>query len=133
LLARAFGGVDALDVLARLKDRDVSLHMIDLGGDVTGNGISKLVFTILSAVAEAERDRTRERITEVKRDQRARGRFLGGTVPFGYRLGVDGELIPNEEEQEAIREARMMKEDGHPCGPSRRLSRPGATGSLTWR
>jgi putative DNA-invertase from lambdoid prophage Rac len=30
---------------------------IDLGGDVTGNGISKLVFTILSAVAEAERDR----------------------------------------------------------------------------
>jgi hypothetical protein len=28
--------------------------MIDLGGDVTGNGISKLVFTILSAVAEAE-------------------------------------------------------------------------------
>ena len=29
----------------------------DLGGDVTGNGISKLVFTILSAVAENERDR----------------------------------------------------------------------------
>ena len=48
--------LDALDVLARLKDRDVSLHMIDLGGDVTGNGICKLVFTILSAVAEAERD-----------------------------------------------------------------------------
>src|SRR5215203_7060520 len=89
--------LDALDVLARLKDRGVSLHMIDLGGDVTGNGISKLVFTILSAVAEAERDRTRERITDVKRDQRTRGRFLGGTVPFGYRLGADGELIPNEE------------------------------------
>jgi putative DNA-invertase from lambdoid prophage Rac len=29
--------------------------MIDLGGDVTGNGISKLVFTILSAVAEVRR------------------------------------------------------------------------------
>src|SRR3954451_9642638 len=102
----------ALDVLARLKDRDVSLHMIDLGGDVTGNGISKLVFTILSAVAEAERDRTRERIAGVKRDQRTRGRFLGGTVPFGYRLSEDGELIPHDEEQEAIREARMMKARG---------------------
>src|SRR3954465_10771276 len=67
--------LDALDVLARLKDRDVSLHMIDLGGDVTGNGISKLVFTILSAVAEAERDRTRERIADVKRDQKNRGRL----------------------------------------------------------
>ena len=43
----------ALDVLARLKGRQVSLHMLDLSGDVTGNGISKLVFTILSAVAEA--------------------------------------------------------------------------------
>src|SRR4051795_9818801 len=100
--------LDALDVLARLKDRGVSLHMIDLGGDVTGNGISKLVFTILSAVAEAERDRIRERIADVKRDQRTRGRFLGGTVPFGYRL-KDGALIPHEEEQEAILEARAMK------------------------
>src|SRR5580692_3246098 len=36
--------LDALDVLAKLKARNVSLHMIDLGGDVTGNGISKLVF-----------------------------------------------------------------------------------------
>jgi len=45
--------LNALDVLGRLKDRGVSLHMIDLGGDVTGNGISKLVFTILPAVAEA--------------------------------------------------------------------------------
>jgi putative DNA-invertase from lambdoid prophage Rac len=44
-----------------LKQAGVSLHMIDLGGDTTGNGVSKLVFTILSAVAEAERDRTRER------------------------------------------------------------------------
>jgi hypothetical protein len=53
--------LDALGVLADLKTKGVSLHMIDLGGDVTGNGISKLVFTILSAVAEAERDRIRER------------------------------------------------------------------------
>src|SRR3954449_12777723 len=104
--------LDALDVLARLKDQDVSLHMIDLGGDVTSNGISKLVFTILSAVAEAERDRIRERIADVKRDQRTRGRFLGGTVPFGFRLGEDGELIEHEGEQAATREARAMKEGG---------------------
>ena len=61
--------LNALGVLEGLKQQGVSLHMIDLGGDVTGNGISKLVFTILSAVAEAERDRIRERIADVKRDQ----------------------------------------------------------------
>jgi DNA invertase Pin-like site-specific DNA recombinase len=60
--------LDALAVLGELKARAIALHMIDLGGDTTGNGVSKLVFTILSAVAEAERDRTRERIAEVKRD-----------------------------------------------------------------
>jgi DNA invertase Pin-like site-specific DNA recombinase len=71
--------LNALDVLGQLKERSVSLHMIDLGGDVTGNGISKLVFTILSAVAEAKRDRIRD----VKADQRKRRRYLGGIVPFG--------------------------------------------------
>src|SRR6266478_1205973 len=59
--------LDALNVLGDLKERGIALHMIDLGGDVTGNGISKLVFTILSAVAENERDRIRERVREAKR------------------------------------------------------------------
>jgi DNA invertase Pin-like site-specific DNA recombinase len=104
--------LDALDILAKLKDRDVSLHMIDLGGDVTSNGISKLVFTILSAVAEAERDRIRERIADVKRDQKTRGRFLGGTVPFGYQVGVDGALEPVPAEQEAIARMWSLKMEG---------------------
>jgi DNA invertase Pin-like site-specific DNA recombinase len=96
-------------VLQQLKERNVSLHMIDLGGDVTGNGISKLMFTILSAVAEAERDRIRERISDVKRDQRNRSRYLGGSVPFGKRVVPDpenkggGSLEDVPEEQEAIR------------------------------
>lgn len=105
--------LDALEVLKQLKGRDVSLHMIDLGGDVTSNGISKLVFTILSAVAEAERDRIRERIAEVKRDQKKRGRFLGGVVPFGYLLNENGQLVPEPRQQLAIEEARRLKSSGH--------------------
>lgn len=104
--------LDALDVLAKLKARSVSLHMIDLGGDVTGNGISKLVFTILSAVAEAERDRIRERVTQVKRDQRQRNRYLGGIVPFGFRVGDEGGLAPDDAEQAMIAHARDLREDG---------------------
>jgi len=57
-LDRAFrSAADALAVLEEFKDQGIALHMIDLGGDVTGNGISKMVFTILAAVAEGERDR----------------------------------------------------------------------------
>jgi len=86
--------------------------MIDLGGDVTGNGISKLVFTILSAVAEAERGRTRERISEVKADQRKRGRFLGGSVPFGWRRDGNGGLVPEAAEQAAIARMRALRAKG---------------------
>jgi putative DNA-invertase from lambdoid prophage Rac len=103
--------LDALGVLADLKARGVSLHMIDLGGDVTGNGISKLVFTILSAVAEAERDRIRERISVVKADQKARGAYLGGFVPFGYSV-VDGQLTPIPEQQPVIAEIIALRREG---------------------
>jgi len=104
--------LDALGVLGRLRDQGVALHMIDLGGDVATNGISKLVFTILSAVAEAERDRTRERIAEVKRDQRKRNRYLGGTPPFGWRVGEDGELALVEDQQQALGQMRALRAEG---------------------
>jgi DNA invertase Pin-like site-specific DNA recombinase len=106
--------LNALDVLAKLKEAGVSLHMIDLGGDVTGNGISKLVFTILSAVAEAERDRIRERIRDIKTDQRSRNRYLGGKVPFGSTVGTDGELIKDAAQQAAIFRMNEMREAGSP-------------------
>jgi putative DNA-invertase from lambdoid prophage Rac len=109
-LDRCFrSSLDALDVLARLNARGVTLHLIDMGGDVTANGMSKLIFTVLSAVAEAERDRLRERIHEIKQDQRAMGRYLGGKVPFGYRVGEGNVLLPIEEEQNAIRAMLGMR------------------------
>ncbi|CAA2136722.1 recombinase family protein [Methylobacterium bullatum] len=112
-LDRCFrSALDALDVLAQLKETGVSLHMIDLGGDVTGNGISKLMFTILSAVAEAERDRIRERIFDVKSDQRKRGRYLGGTVPFGFVVNDEGALVELETEQQAIETMKTLHAQG---------------------
>jgi DNA invertase Pin-like site-specific DNA recombinase len=104
--------LDALEVLGQLKRRKVSLHMIDLGGDVTGNGISRLVFTILSAVAEAERDRIRERIRDVKLDQRRRNRYLGGIVPFGWCVSQDGQLIEHIAQQAAIRRIVELRQEG---------------------
>ena len=107
--------LNALGVLEGLKERGVSLHMIDLGGDVTGNGISKLVFTILSAVAEAERDRIRERVREAKRHRAAQQLYNGGRRPFGFDVvgeGKERSLVPNEREQEALRHAQSMRKNG---------------------
>jgi putative DNA-invertase from lambdoid prophage Rac len=49
--------------------RGVKLHLLELGGDIAGNGLSKLFLTIAAAFAEAERDRIRERVSQVKADQ----------------------------------------------------------------
>ena len=105
--------LDALKVVESLKGRGVKLHLLDLGGDIAGNGISKLFLTIAAAFAEAERDRIRERIGQAKADQKSRGRFLGGDVPFGFEVGADGALVPVEEQQAAIREiAALISHEG---------------------
>jgi len=49
----------------------------------------------------------------VKRDQKARHRFLGGTrAPFGFRVGDAGELVPDEAEQAGIAKAKRMRGRG---------------------
>lgn len=104
--------LDALKVVEDLKARGVKLHLLDLGGDIAGNGLSKLFLTIAAAFAEAERDRIRERISQVKADQRQRGRYLGGKIPFGFRIGDGGELVAHEDEQEAIQEMIVLQAQG---------------------
>jgi putative DNA-invertase from lambdoid prophage Rac len=48
----------------------------------------------------------------VKADQKARGRYLGGKLPFGFRRGDDGELVPHEAGQEAIRNMLALRAQG---------------------
>jgi len=85
--------------------------MIDLGGDVCGNGVGKLIFTILSAVAENERDRIRERIRDVKRHLARQGIYGGGRRPFGYDV-IDGRLVVNAAEQAALARMKALREQG---------------------
>jgi DNA invertase Pin-like site-specific DNA recombinase len=104
--------LDALQVVEELKARGVKLHLLDLGGDIAGNGLSKLFLTIAAAFAEAERDRIRERVSQTKADQKSRGRYLGGKTPFGYRASDNGDLVEVAAEQEAIREMVALRAQG---------------------
>jgi putative DNA-invertase from lambdoid prophage Rac len=77
------------------------------------------VFTILSAVAEDERDRIRECIPDVKQHQAALGIFSGGRRPFCYDIVDTGrksesgkpkkELVPNTKEQAVLAHMRKMR------------------------
>jgi hypothetical protein len=44
---------------------------------------------------------------------KARGRFLGGCVPFGFRCGDDGQLVVDESEQSAIGEIVALRAEGN--------------------
>ena len=115
-LDRAFRNTrNALNVLHDMKERKVSIHFIDLGGDVTGNGIGAIVFTILSAFATFERERIATRIREVKQVQKAQGKFTGGRRPFGFEV-VDGVKVVKPEEQKVISRMKQLRTKGKSYG-----------------
>ena len=66
----------------------------------------------LSSPFLAERDRIRNRISVVKKDQAQRGRYLGAIVPFGYTVNDDGALVEDAQQQAAIREMIVLKDKG---------------------
>lgn len=108
-LDRVFrSALDALQVVQSLRDAGVTLHLLDLGGDATGSGMARLFLTIAAAFAEQVREGIRERVAESKADQKARGRHLGGPVPFGFVAipdpapGRGATLHPDEAQQQAI-------------------------------
>jgi DNA invertase Pin-like site-specific DNA recombinase len=77
-LDRCFrSALDALETINTFRTRGIHLWLLDLGGNCSGNGISELMLTVLAAVAQFERTRISERLTELRRT----GRHQGGTRP----------------------------------------------------
>ena len=60
------------------------------------------LISVLSAVAEIERENIRVQTMEGRIQKAREGKWNGGFAPYGYKL-VDGNLEINEEEAEAIR------------------------------
>jgi hypothetical protein len=54
----------------------------------------------------------RERIRDVKADQKSRNRYLGGTVPFGWTLDEEGELVACQSQQAAITRMVALRQAG---------------------
>jgi len=74
-----------------------------------------MVFTILAAVAEGERDRIRERIRDARRHLTSQGIYDGGKHPFGCDIVENGEIrrmVPNPAEMQVIARMQAMRKDG---------------------
>ena len=97
-------GRNAADVLATLQvmqDFGVNLICVEDGID-SSKDAGKLMISVLSAVAEIERENIRVQTMEGRMQKAREGKWNGGFAPYGYSL-INGKLEVNEEEAVAIR------------------------------
>ena len=92
---------DVLYTLQVMQDFGVNLICVEDGID-SSKDAGKLMISVLSAVAEIERDNIRVQTMEGRIQKAREGKWNGGFAPYGYQL-VNGVLEINEEEAVAIR------------------------------
>lgn len=93
---------DVLYTLQVMQDFGVNLICVEDGID-SSKDAGKLMISVLSAVAEIERENIRVQTMEGRIQKARDGKWNGGFPPYGYKL-VDGYLQINEEEAVAVRE-----------------------------
>jgi putative DNA-invertase from lambdoid prophage Rac len=105
------------------------VHSTDGNNDDTPE--AKMMRTILDAFAEFERAKIKMRTRATKAKQKEEGLYLGGKVPFGYKV-EDGMLVVDTQQHAARDRALVLKSQGlsirkicaaltdegyaHPCG-----------------
>lgn len=92
---------DVLSTLQVMQDFGVNLICVEDGID-SSKDAGKLMISVLSAVAEIERENIRVQTMEGRIQKAREGKWNGGFPPYGYKL-EKGLLYINEEEAEAIR------------------------------
>ena len=92
---------DVLNSLQTMQDFGVNLICVEDGID-SSKEAGRLMISVLSAVAEIERENIRVQTMEGRMQKAREGRWNGGFAPYGYSL-VNGKLEINEEEAVAVR------------------------------
>lgn len=94
---------DVLNSLQYIQDFGVNLICVEDGIDSSKDS-GKLTITVLSAVAEIERENILVQTMEGRKQKAREGKWNGGQAPFGYILdSKNSTLIVNSEEAEIVR------------------------------
>ena len=92
---------DVLNTLQFMQDYGVNLICVEDGID-SSKDAGKLMISVLSAVAEIERENILVQTMEGRKQKAREGKWNGGFAPYGYKL-VNGMLEIAEDEAEAVR------------------------------
>lgn len=103
---------DALSSLEWFKKRGIRLILLDVGEVTAERGVGSLLFGVLAAVAQFEKERNAERVRDMKQHEKEQGKYRGGRVPLGYRVGEDKTLVPDPTEQAVLALALRLSGEG---------------------
>lgn len=92
---------DVLSSLQTMQDYGVNLICVEDGIDSSKES-GKLVISVLSAVAEIERENILVQTMEGRKQKAREGKWNGGFAPYGYKL-ENGSLFVEEKEAETVR------------------------------
>jgi len=92
---------DVLSSLQSMQDFGANLICVEDGIDSSKDS-GKLMISVLSAVAEIERENILVQTMEGRRQKAREGKWNGGFAPYGYKL-ENGDLMIAEDEAEIIR------------------------------
>ena len=92
---------DVLNSLQLMQDNGVNLICVEDNIDSSKDS-GKLMISVLSAVAEIERENILVQTMEGRKQKARQGVWNGGFAPFGYQL-IDKKLIVDEKEAEIVR------------------------------
>ena len=82
---------DTIAIAERLDRANANLASLTEKID-TSSAVGRMVFRLLSSLAEFERDQLSERTTSAMAHLRRAGRLISGSIPFGHDLDADGDL-----------------------------------------
>lgn len=100
---------DALSISEQLQNKHADLVSLSEKIDTT-SAAGKMVFRVLAAFAEFERDLTSERTKASLQHKRSQGFKTGGDIPYGFD-SIDGKLSPNPNEQSTITHIKQYRSD----------------------
>ena len=103
---------DGVSGIRKFKKCGIIVYSLDLNADLTNGNLSETLLAILGPLAAAETELPRDRAKKLKHDQKSEGCYLGGKIPFGYKVDATGKLVPDRRQQSAIRKMIVMRAKG---------------------
>lgn len=110
---------EGLRLVRTFQSLSVSLYCVDLNENlslpqerklVVSEGGAQLIQQVLEALSSCESSKHGDSIRAAKSKMRKEGKYLGGPVPFGWRVENDY-LVKDLEQQQVIQEIFKLKSD----------------------